>query len=242
MRRSRSGCARIVRCCEKPRDRATRTPPLSHLDHRSNEKTHHVMKKTVRRNFEHPAAVALDPPRMPNDAAVVVIGRRCVSDGKRTERVLAQQAVGFTLQCSRIERVFDRPFIPSTERGTGGIIRSNKITVSTRDGAPSRMKLGNHPMRFRYPDIIGKNGVHGPTKSGRVPSGRHPHADPLTVRVNARVGSPGTEGRYGGFAQTRKGDFHVALYGADDGLTLPAGEAPPVILRYQEDRSRVHDR
>lgn len=199
------------------------------------------MKKTVRRNFEYPAAVALHPLRMLNDAAVIIIDRRRVSDGKRTKGVLAQQAVGFPLQRSRIERVLNRPFISSTERGTSGIVRSDKITVSTRDGAPPRVKLRDHPMRLRYPDIIGKNGVHGPTKGGRVPGGRHPHADPLTVRMNARVGSPGTDGRNGGCAQTRKGDFHVALHGADDELTLPAGEAPPVILRYQEDRSRVHE-
>ena len=61
MGRSRGRGAGIVGRHEKPRDRTARTPPLSHFDHRSDEKTHHVMEKTVCRHFEHPAAVALDP-------------------------------------------------------------------------------------------------------------------------------------------------------------------------------------
>lgn len=55
------------------------------------------MEKTVRRNFEHPAAVALNPPRMLNNAAVVIIDRRRVSDGERTKGVFTQHTVGFSL-------------------------------------------------------------------------------------------------------------------------------------------------
>ena len=233
--------AGIVGCDEEPRDRTARTPPLSHCNHRSDEKTHHVMEKTVRRNFEHPAAVALDPPGMLNDAAVVIIDRRRVSDGKRTERVFAQHTIGFALERRRIERVVHRPLVPPTERGACRRIRPDKITISTRDGAPPCMKFRGHPMRLCHPDIVGEHRVHGPAERRWIPTLGHPDANTLAVRMDARIGSPGTDGRNGGRAEAREGHFHVALHGADDGLTLPAGEAPPVILRYQEDRSRVHD-
>lgn len=199
------------------------------------------MEKTVRRNFEHPAAVALDPPGMLNDAAVVIIDRRRVSDGKRTERVFAQHTIGFALERRRIERVVHRPLVPPTERGACRRIRPDKITISTRDGAPPCMKFRGHPMRLCHPDIVGEHRVHGPAERRWIPTLGHPDANTLAVRMDARIGSPGTDGRNGGRAEAREGHFHVALHGADDGLTLPAGEAPPVILRYQEDRSRVHD-
>ncbi len=199
------------------------------------------MEKTVRRNFKHPAAVALDPPGMLNDAAVVIIDWRRVSDGKRTERVFTQHTVCFALECRRVERVADRPLVSPTERGACRLIRPNKITVSTRDGAPPWMEFRGHPMRLRHPDIVGEDRVHGAAQASGIPAVGHPDADSLAVRVNPGVGSTGTDGRNSGRTQAREGHFHVALHGSDDGLTLPTGEAPPVILRYQEDRSRVHD-
>lgn len=96
-------------------------------------------------------------------------------------------------------------------------------------------------MCLRYPDIIGENGVHRPAEGVRRPFRRHPHANALAVRVYPGVRPPGANGGNRRRAQPRERYFHVALHGADDGLTLPTGEAPPVILRYQEDRSRVHD-
>ena len=241
MGRSRGRGAGIVGRHEKPRDRTARTPPLSHFDHRSDEKTHHVMEKTVCRHFEHPAAVALDPPSMLNDAAVVIVSRRRVRDGKRTERVFAQHTIGLALQCRRIERVTDGPLVAPPERGTCRLIRPNKIIVSPRDGAPPGMEIRHHPMGLRDPDVVGENGVDGTPEGVGIPARGHPDANPLSVRVDAGVGSAGADRRNGGCAQPREGHFHVALHGADDGLTLPTGEAPPVILRYQEDRSRVHD-
>jgi len=199
------------------------------------------MEKTVCRHFEHPAAVALDPPSVLNDATVVIVSRRRVRDGKRTERVFTQHTVGLALQCRRIERVTDCPLEAPTERGPRRLIRPDKIIISTGDGAPPGMEIRHHPMRLRDPDIVGEDGVHGTPEGGRIPARGYPDADPLTVRVNAGVGSAGADGRNGGCAQPCEGHFHIALHGADDGLTLPAGEAPPVILRYQEDRSRVHD-
>ena len=45
------------------------------------------MEKTVCRHFEHPATVALDPPSMLNDAAVVIIRRRLVQLGAELRSV-----------------------------------------------------------------------------------------------------------------------------------------------------------
>ncbi len=241
MGRGRGRGSGIVGRHEQPRNRTARTPPLSYFYHRSDEKTHHVMEKTVCRHFEHPAAVALDPPSMLNDAAVVIVRRRRVRDGKRTERVFAQHTVGLALKCRRIQRVTDGPLVTPPERGPCCVIRSDKITVSTRDGASPGMELRHHPMGRRDPDVVGEDRVHRPPEGGGMPARGDPDANPLTVRVNAGVGSAGADRRHGGRAEPREGHFHVALHGADDGLTLPAGEAPPVILRYQEDRSRVHD-
>lgn len=113
------------------------------------------MEKTVRRNFEHPAAVALDPPGMLNDAAVVIVDGRRVRDSERTERVFTQHTLGFALERRYIERVADRPLVPPTERGPCPLIRSNKITVSARDGASAWVEFGGHSMRLRDPDIAG---------------------------------------------------------------------------------------
>ena len=199
------------------------------------------MEKPVRRDFEHPAAVTLNPPGMLNHAAVVIVDRRRVRHGKRAERVFTQHTLGLPLKCRCIERVRHRPLEAPTEWGPHRLIRPNKITVSTRDGAPTGMEFRHHPVSRRDPDVGGQNGVHRPPEGGGRPAIGHPNAHPLAVGVDARVGSPGTDGRHSGRAQPRQGYFHVTLYCADDGLTLPAGEAPPVILRYQEDRSRVHD-
>jgi hypothetical protein len=237
-RRRRVG---IVGRNEQPRDRTARTTSLSHLDHRSDEKTHHVMEKTVCCHFEHPTTIPLHPPGMLDEAAVVIVGWRRVSDRKRAEGVVTQDTVGFALQGHRVERVTHGPLIPATERGSCRLIRADKITVSSRDGAPAGVKVGNHPMRRRDPDIVRENRVQGAAEGIRVPARGHPHTDALAVRVNAGIGSAGADGGNGGGAESPKGHFHIALHRADDGLALPAGEAPPVILRYQEDRSRVHD-
>lgn len=97
MRRCRRSGLGVCGRNEQPRDGTARTASLRHIDHRSNQKTHHVMEKSVCRNFKRPAAVARYPRRMMNKAAVMIVDRRCVSDGKSTKRVFSQQTGGFRM-------------------------------------------------------------------------------------------------------------------------------------------------
>ena len=74
------------------------------------------MEKAVRRDFEHPAAVAFHPRRAMNDAAVVIVDRRRVSDGERSERMLSHETPGLAVQRRLVEGVSYRPLVPSPER------------------------------------------------------------------------------------------------------------------------------
>lgn len=178
---------------------------------------------------------------MLNDATMIVVGRRRVGNGERTESVFTQHTVGFGLQRDRIEGIRHRPFHSATERGAGLVIRADKITVSARGGAVAWVEFRCHPVGVGDPDVGRQQRVHGTAEFVGRPVAGYAYTDPLTMRMDAGVGPTGADGRHRGRAEPRQHGFHVTLHRADGGLTLPPGEAPPVILRYQEDRSRVHD-
>ena len=235
------GRAGVVRRVQQLGKRAARTTALRHLNHRADEKTHHVMEESVCRNVEQPAAVAWYPSGVMDGAAVVVIGRCGMCDGKCPERVITDDAVGFALKGRRIEGLAHGPLVPPTKRGACPLVCADKIMVLPRDRAPPWVEIQRHPVGRCHPDVVRQDGVHRTAKRGRSPASRYPDADALPMGVYPRIGSAGADGGHVGRTQARQRGFHVALYGTDHGLALPAGEAPPVILRYQEDRSRVHD-
>ena len=175
-----------------------------------------------------------------DDAAVVIVDRRRMSNGKRAKRMFSQQARGLFVQQRRVQRTRYRPLVATPERGPGLVIRPHKITISALDCAPAGMKFRGHPMGRGDPDVRGEQGVHRPLQALRGPLRRHPHPDALAMGVDAGIGSPRAHGGDGPGAETGQYGLHLPLHGAGVGLALPAGEAPPVILSYQEDRSRVH--
>jgi putative methionine-R-sulfoxide reductase with GAF domain len=175
-----------------------------------------------------------------DDAAVVIVDRRRMCNGERAKRMFSQQAPGFRMQRLRIEGARHGPLVTTAERGPGVVIRSHKITISALDCAPPGMEIRSHTVRLGHPDVGGEQGVHRPLQPVGGPLFRNPDSHPLTMRMDSGIGAAGAHGGNGRVAETGQYGLHLPLYGAGVGLALPAGEAPSVILSYQEDRSRVH--
>jgi hypothetical protein len=101
------------------------------------------------------------------------------------------------------------------------------------------MEIRGHPVGRRYPDIIRQEGVHRTLEPLGRPSLWHTHTHPLAMGVNTCIRPSRTDGGDGGGTESGQDGLHLALHGAGVGLALPAGKAPPIVLGYQEDRSRV---
>jgi hypothetical protein len=102
------------------------------------------------------------------------------------------------------------------------------------------MKIRGHPGGFGNPDIIREERIHGAAEPLRGPLGGDPDTYPLAMGMYPGISAPGANGWNVRRAETGQYGLHLPLDGAGNGLALPAGEAPSVVLGYQEDRSRVH--
>ena len=98
MRGSRRGRFTVVRGGKQRCHRSRWTLARCYIDHRTHKESDHVMEKPVRLDLEDPAAVALDPRCVPDDAAVVIVDRRRVGNGERPEFMFSQQHSRFVLQ------------------------------------------------------------------------------------------------------------------------------------------------
>ena len=158
------GRAGIVRRVQQLGKRAAWTTALRHLNHRADEKTHHVMEESVCRNVEQPAAVARYPSGVMDGAAVVVIGRCGMCDGKCPERVITHDTIGFALKGRRIEGLAHGPLVPPTKRGACPLVCADKIMVLPRDRAPPWVEIRRHPVGRCHPDVVRQDGVHRAAK------------------------------------------------------------------------------
>ena len=85
----------IVFSGEQCGDDSWRASRCTDLDHSSDEKADHMMKKSIRGNHQRDAARPEFPPAETHMAAVIVIVRRRAFDGERPEAVVSHQRICF---------------------------------------------------------------------------------------------------------------------------------------------------
>ena len=221
-------------------DGSWRAPPGTDLDHSSDEKAHHVMKKSIRRYFERDAARPEHPPADAHIAAVIIVVWRRAFNGERPKAVIAEEFIGFGCQQVQRRRASKRPFTVVTERAAGITVGANQISVLTLDGAVTRMKVRRHRMNALASHIARQHSIQCALQTVWLPFVRHDDTDRLTQCMNAGIRSAGTDRWNVRLRQSRQRLFDRALYRSLRGLSLPTGKGLAVILNDQLEGATRH--
>ena len=230
----------IVFSGEQCGDDSWRASRCTDLDHSSDEKADHMMKKSIRGNHQRDAARPEFPPAETHIAAVIVVVPRRAFDGERAEAVIAEECIRFGCQQVQRRQASKRPFAVVAERAPGIAVGTDQIAVLTFDSAVTRMKVRRHRMHAFASDIAGQHTVKGAPKFVRLPFIRNDYTDRLTQCMNAGISSAGTDRRNVRLRQSGQRVFQRALYCSPRGLSLPTGKGLAVILNDQLEGAARH--
>src|SRR5258708_32456245 len=224
-------CVAIVRRVEQGIHVTRRSPTGTDLEHRSDEETHHVMKKAIRSHHEHQSARPVAPSRL-GHGAPLMIGLGPGSVGcKGAEAMIARDTTRRGVERRAVERLRE-PKLVSPAKGTMGlVIGSYEIAIAPRSGAIACVELGTHLEGLRHPHVRRQHRIQGPSKLRGFPSRRDDYADRLPARMYTRIRSTRPESRNGRVTKALKRLFDHPLYRALLRLSLPAAEVRAVILQ-----------
>src|SRR2546423_3151309 len=236
------GCSdfAVVFLREKLRHHVRLPLALADLQHRPDQKTDHVVKKSIGPNVEREATLSLAPRRMRHRATMVVTFRRCTLDGKGAKAVLAADRLRGSSHSRDVDRFFQDQLSVAAKRGGCEIVCAYVVAVAARDRAVPRMELITHFEGCRNPYIGRKNGGHRSSESTRVPFPGHAHSRCLAARVNTSICPPGAHDCDWCSAQFGHRRFELALNRPFVRLPLPAGKARAIVVQHELHGTRQH--
>ena len=133
-------CFVIVSRFEEPFHDARIAASRGDVEHRSNQKAHHVVQETVRADAEIEATGAFTPIRLVDNAVVIVLCRGSSLYGERTERVISDYFSRCLAKTHDVERTLPRELAISSERRFSLLVGSNQVTVAPGQRAVPRVK------------------------------------------------------------------------------------------------------
>ena len=225
---------------EQSGDGSWRASSCTDLDHSSDEKADHMMKKSIRGNHQRDAARPELPPADAHIAAVIIVVRRRAFDGERPKAVIAEEFIRFGCQQVQRRRASKRPFTVVTERVGGIAVGANQISVLPFEGAVTRMKVRRHRMHAVASHIAWQHTIQCASQTVWLPLIRHDDTHRLTQCMNAGISSAGTDCRNVRLRQSAQRVFQRALYRSLRGLSLPTGKGLAVILNDQLEGAARH--
>ena len=218
---------------EKPRQVAEGPSATRNVEHRSDEKTHHVMEESIGLDLEHVAARAIDPACFVDATAVIVVGRRRAEHREAPEAVLSHEMSSRRIQSASIQGLLECQLVPLTKRRVCRFVRADVVAVAPAHRTVPRVELRVHLDRARDPHIRRQHCIQRAPQPGHFPSIRHANSHRLASRVYPRVRSPRAQRRDWTAAQPRECSFEHALHGALFGLPLPSAESSSVVVQHE---------
>ena len=123
------------------------------VEHRPDEKSHHVMKESVGFDLEHQPARPISPARSSHATAVIVVRGRRTQNGKAPKAMLTLEVGGRGIQSAPIQGLPECQLVPTTKRGVSFVIRADVIAVPPAHRTVARMELASHLGRRRDPHV-----------------------------------------------------------------------------------------
>lgn len=233
VRWSRSGHGAIIVGFEQCLDVRQRPPAAGDIEHRSDEKAYHMMKKSIGFDLEHEAAVAVSPGSASNMASMVVVRRRRAEHCEGAKAVISLCERRRAIEETAIERAVEGELARPAERRTRFFVGADVVTVLPRNRAIPRVELGSHLEGRGSPDILREHRIQRAPQSRRFPAFWNAHTNRLSSRVHARVRPSGAECRNGRATQSIECLLHDPLNGALIGLPLPSAESSTVVVQHE---------
>src|SRR5436305_1626448 len=241
--RRRFGAGRVVAHAdevEAPRRRrlAGGVPPraveersdVDAVDHRSDERSHHVTQERVRGHLEREHVALVHPPRSPDDADEDLVVRPRRREGAKV--MLADQLLRSSLQHSEIERPRQPPRAAMLERGTD-VWPPDPVPVRPRASGEARVEPGPCFARVGDGYVGGQRSVQrlGDTRSGRA--ALDVDARDVRERVHAGVRASRDGERFPAREDLVELVPHASFDGAHPRLRRPAAKRGAVVLDRQ---------
>ena len=226
--------AAVVRRAQQVDQVGQRTPTAGDVQHRSNEKSHHVMQESIGFDLEYQSATPVSPPGLLDVTPVMITGRRGSKHGEAAKAMIAGEVRGCGIQSRPLQGLLERELVSSAERGVRRGIRSDVIAVAPTHRTVPGVKLAPHRHRRRHPDVGGQHRIQcAPQLLNILPPIRYPNADGLPPCMDARVGTAGSKCGDRRAAESLQCLFQYPLNGALLRLALPPAESGAVIVQHE---------
>jgi hypothetical protein len=210
------------------------TPTAGDVEHRSHEKSHHVMQESIGFDLEYQSATPVTPPGLLHLTPVMITGRRGSKHGETAKAMIAREVRGCSIQSRPLQGLLERELVWSAERGACLCIRSDVIAVAATHRTVPGVKLPPHRHRRRHPDVGGEHRIQSsPQLLNILPPVGYPNADGLAPCMDARVGPAGSKCGDRRAAESLQCLFQYPLNGALLRLALPPAESGAVIVQHE---------
>ena len=169
VRRCRWARVLIIPAREKPSDVPNRAAFRSHVHHRADHHSHHMVEEPIRLDMKaHTTSVRPFRPFGERKGAAVMRFRRALG-GEGGEVMLAEELARRELKRCDVERSAQRPLEPAPEWRCGCGVESEVVAIATGNRALPRVKAGPHLMHRLDPAIAGEQRVESAVKIERRP-------------------------------------------------------------------------
>lgn len=210
------------------------------IEHGTDQKSHHVVKKAICVNVEDQSALAFTPSGVRYRTLVLVSFWRRSLHGKSAKAASAAHRLRCGGKSVKIKRPPPRQLVPTAKRGRCEIVCAYEVAIAAGNRAIARVELVTHVEGSGNPYIIRKNGVHRSSKRECAPFLWYAHSRSLAARVNSCIRPAGAHDSESFTAKPRDRRFQNALNRPLAGLSLPTGKARAIVVQHELHGSRQH--